>query len=288
MRPRSGADLIESIRVQRIPEGALGVWFLNQFGYVLKSPEGVTIYIDPYLSDALEDATRGKPDEHVRLFLPPVEGLQVTNADFVFTTHDHLDHLDPKAVRDIAAASPNAVFVAPPVCRRTLRGLGIGEQRIVSIAADDAHDFGSFRVTATPGAHETFDLDPEYGHVFVGFVLEFQGVTIWHSGDTVLFDGLADRVRMHRPDLAFLPINGRNYYKARNNIRGNMNYLEAAELAAELGVDIVFPSHIGQHACNTEDPGRFVDYLAQHRREQRFRILVPGEGLIYSRDISFE
>jgi L-ascorbate metabolism protein UlaG (beta-lactamase superfamily) len=284
----AGDELIRAIASQQIPLDAVGVWFLNQFGYVFKGANGVTVYVDPYLSDALEEATRGRTDEHVRTFLPPIQGWQVTNADYVFTTHNHLDHLDPKAVQEIATASPGAKFVAPPVCKSVLLDLGISEDRILPLGAGKTLDLERLCATATPGAHETFDVDPEHGHVYVGFVLEFPGVTVWHSGDTVVFDGLVDLVRSYHPDLVFLPINGRNYFKLRSNIRGNMNYVEAADVAAELGADIVFPSHWGQHECNTENPGTFVDYLAQRHRYQRFRILAPGEGIVYTRGTTFE
>lgn len=283
-RPKSGPELIQDITAFRVPRGSLGIWFLNQFGYAFKTSDGTTVYVDPYLSDDLEKATRGQSDEHIRLYLPPVTGAQVTNADYVFCTHDHLDHLDPTACREIAAASPRAKFIGPPCCEPTFLNLGIGPERIITVAADQTVTIGNFRVTGTPGAHQTFDLDPEYGYVYIGYVMEFDGVTLWHSGDTVLFDGLAERVRPFKPHLAFLPINGRNYYKLQRNIRGNMNYVEAADLAADLGVDIVFPGHWGQHACNTENPGYFVDYLMSRYRYQSFRILVPGERMVYTPD----
>ncbi|HYF96079.1 MAG TPA: MBL fold metallo-hydrolase [Symbiobacteriaceae bacterium] len=281
--PQAGRELVAGITTFQVPPRSLGIWFLNQFGYVFKTPDGTTIYVDPYLSDALEQATRGQSDEHIRLFMPPIAGTDVTNADYVFCTHDHLDHLDPVACQQIAKASPHCKFVGPSICRSHFLRLGIAPERIITVQANDTVNFGTFRVTGTPGAHEAFDLDPEHGHVFIGYVMEFDGATLWHSGDTVLFEGLADCVRPFRPDLAFLPINGRNYYKLKGNIRGNMNYVEAADIAVDLGVDIVFPSHWGQHACNTEHVGYFVDYITNRYRYQRFRILVPGERMLYAR-----
>jgi L-ascorbate 6-phosphate lactonase len=136
-------------------------------------------------------------------------------------------------------------------------------------------------VRAFQGAHETFDYDDELGYAYLGFHISMGDYHLYHAGDTILFDELVDEVKRYPVDLAFLPINGREYQKLRAGIRGNMNYKEAAQFASEINADIVFPSHWGMHPENTEHPGHFVDYSVSRYRYQKIRVMVPGDRLVY-------
>lgn len=43
-------------------------------------------------------------------------------------------------------------------------------------------------------AHESLERTPEGWHRFLGYVIEAGDVRVYHSGDTVFFDGLAEEV----------------------------------------------------------------------------------------------
>ena len=90
----TGKALVDAISVQEVWPGSLAIWHLNQAGFAIKAG-GVVAYFDPYLSDELERLTKDRLDEHSRLFRSPLEGSDITNADFIFCSHDHLDHIDP-------------------------------------------------------------------------------------------------------------------------------------------------------------------------------------------------
>ena len=90
-----------------VPGGSLGLWWLGQAGFVFKNPGGKTVYIDPYLSDAVERLFGFK-----RLSAPPIAADEV-RADLVALTHEHADHLDPDSVPIIAKNNPKCRFAAP-------------------------------------------------------------------------------------------------------------------------------------------------------------------------------
>ena len=81
---KTGTQLLDDIQNRRVPDDALGLWWLGQASFVVKGA-GTTIFIDPYL----------QPNPQ-RLVPPALEPEQVTNADLVLCTHDHLDHVDRK------------------------------------------------------------------------------------------------------------------------------------------------------------------------------------------------
>jgi L-ascorbate 6-phosphate lactonase len=148
MMATNGRALRERIAARTIPAGAVGVWWLGQASLVLKLA-GRTIYVDPYLGPSAQ-----------RLVPPAFTPEQVTDADLVLLTHDHLDHIDPATLPGIALASPGARFVTPhPTVERVAELIG-DDARIVAATAGAALDLGGLTLTPIAAKHEEFDEDP--------------------------------------------------------------------------------------------------------------------------------
>lgn len=225
-------------------------WWLGQASVVLKIKNKV-IYIDPYLH----------PHE-LRLVPPLLKPAQVTNADLVLCTHDHEDHLDHWALPGIAAASGQAVFVVPAPSRRTVIDLGIDSARVVGLNAEQKHQAGGITITAVKAKHEFFDQSEDGAFPYLGYVIQTDDVSVYHAGDTLVYDGLALRLmECGKLTLMFLPINGRDAARYRMGCLGNMTYQEAVDLAGELRPQLVVPMHYDMFAFNSEDPKKFADYL---------------------------
>jgi hypothetical protein len=77
-----------------------------------------------------------------------------------------------------------------------------------------------------------------------------------------------------------MPINGRDFYRLRNDIIGNFDAVEAILLAKEAQVGLLVPLHYDLYDVNCVNPANFVDSLARHSPTQRFHMFVPGEKLI--------
>jgi L-ascorbate 6-phosphate lactonase len=270
-QPVTGRALVAWIDRQAIPAGAVGVWWLGQASLVLKAA-GRVIYVDPYLQRSPH-----------RLTPPACAPEEVTNAELVLLTHDHLDHIDPDALPGIALASPGARFVAPrPVAERVAELVG-DDARVVAATAGEAITLGNVELIPVAAKHEEFDRDPALGYPYLGYLIRVGGVTIYNAGDTIPYDGLVEALRPHAIDLAFLPINGRDFFRTRDGIIGNCDYREAAELAVAIGVDVAVPVHYGMFAGNTVPPGHFVSYLAEFYPQQQAHILGRYRLFVYVR-----
>jgi L-ascorbate 6-phosphate lactonase len=265
----TGEQLLKDVRHRRVPQGALGLWWIGQSSFIVRGA-GLTLYLDPYLNPSPR-----------RLVPSPLRPDQVTNADVVLCSHDHSDHIDPTALPGIAAASPQARILAPGIAQEKLRGMGIPAAQLVVPVVDQALIFGALTVTAIPAAHEALDHSPEHGYPYLGYVLRINGVTLYHAGDCTMYEGLIERLKSHKPDIVLLPINGHDWKRAHQNIIGNMTYREAADLAVEVGADLVIPMHYGMFAHNTEPPGHFVNYLLEHYPTQRSKLMARYEGFVY-------
>src|SRR4051812_35905524 len=118
--------MIDAISAERVPAGAVALWWLGQASFALKSSGGAVVYVDPYL--AVSDR---------RLSPPPFPPEAVANADVVLLTHDHGDHVDPSALPGIAAASPKAHVVAPrPIAGRVGKLVG-GRERVTPAVSEE-------------------------------------------------------------------------------------------------------------------------------------------------------
>jgi len=268
--------LIAQIDGLTVPYGQLALWSLGQAGFVLKGEETIA-YIDPYLSNSVE-VLGGPP----RRFLVPIDPALITHAHIVLTTHEHLDHTDAPTIGPLMAASPSALLVTSAQGREIARGAGVREDRMIVPRLGERMTLAGLAFTATPAAHYAYEVD-EQGHSrWMGFIIECNGVTVYHSGDTVLFPELLDAVRGRPVDIALLPINGRDHYRERNDIIGNLWPGEAVELAKELDARVLIGIHNDLFAVNRVNPGLLFDELDRRAPFLRCHMLQPGELYLYA------
>lgn len=267
---RKGLQLIDEVNRTEVPYGCLAVWFLGQESVIVKG-DGVTVYIDPYVSE-----------NPYRSFPAPIGPEDITNADICLITHEHLDHLDTGAIPSIVQNNEDITFMAPGVCRKPLLELGVKEEQLLTARPENWIQMGpKLKVLPVTASHEQLEMDAEGNPHYVGYILELNGVTLYHAGDTVLFPGLIETVSRENIELAMLPINGRDYFRNQRDIAGNMDYREAAELTAVAGFETVIPLHYDLFAGNAENPGYFVDYLYRNFPEQKFHVMARAERFIY-------
>jgi L-ascorbate metabolism protein UlaG (beta-lactamase superfamily) len=242
----AGSSLLESLARLRVPPESVTVVWLGQASFALRLG-GSTVLIDPFLS--------AHPD---RLVPAPFVPADAHSVDLVLITHDHLDHLDDDAVRGIASASRNAVFVVPEDVVDRVTGLNVDATRVRGLPPDGKTQIDTLTVDAVPAAHGVTMEDAYRLGPFLGYVVSGGGARVYHAGDTVPFDGLVERLRPLRVQLALLPINGRDAEREAEGIVGNLDAHEAAQLAAESGADAAVPMHWDMFAGNPGDPAAFV------------------------------
>ena len=252
------------------PEAGVELTWLGQAGFVLRDARA-TLLVDPFLSP--------HPD---RLVPPPDAPEAFSGIDAVLVTHEHLDHLDAGACRGLAAASPEAVFLAPRPITGQLAGLGIDHSRIVAMQPGDEGRAAAARVDAVPACHGIHPADAySLGHEqsggdvrFLGYVIEIGGVRVYHAGDTIDFDGLAADLQRLRVEVAMVPINGRSAEREAADIVGNLDPSEAVGLAAAAGARAAIPMHYDMFAANLGDVGEFAK--AASAAHPDLAVIVPG------------
>ena len=226
------------------------IMWLGQAGYRLRSENGLTILIDPYLSDSL----RNEKGESFKRQIP-INGEVLNHVDVLILTHLHGDHTDMETIDQIIEKNGKIAILAPlnvlDVLRRRYEK---NPQDYMLFDRDIEITLKGVRFISTYAAHS--DERP------IGVTIEGDGKVICHTGDTMYHKKLL----MDLPrgaDALLLPINGQGY---------NMNAVDAARLTRMLEPKTVYPMHwdmFKEYGCNVSE------FIAAFDEKERGIIRIP-------------
>lgn len=276
---RLTASLRESLAVSP-RRGTVNLFWLGQAGFALRTADGLAV-IDPYLSDALAEKYQGAHFKHTRMMPPPVGADELRGVDLLLATHAHSDHLDPGSVGKIMEHNPGCRLACPAGVVPTALERGADRDRTVGMRVMERRRFGPFTVELLPSAHEELKVDENGDTAYGGFIIEAEGVKIYHSGDCVPFAGLAAMVKERGVDVALLPVNGRDAERRARGVPGNFTLDEAALLCLEAGVSHLLPHHFGMFDFNTVAPEAIRTGLEKYAA-RGLRWSLPDVGSCFS------
>ena len=257
---------LADVRAANRDDDNFRLWWLGQSGFLVQW-KGSHLLFDPYLSDSLTKKYAATDKPHVRMTERVVDPARLDFIDVVTSSHNHTDHLDAETLEPLLKSNPRVAMVAPEANRDFIANrLGIDRSFPVGLRDGESATVGFFKFTAVPASHE--EVLPE----FLGYVVEFGRWRIYHSGDTLHYEGMAQRLQPFGVDVALLPINGR---APERRVAGNLNGTEAARLAKDMGARVVIPCHYEIFEFNTADPAEFVK--AAESIGQPYRVLKCGE-----------
>ena len=270
------ADDVLMADVRRTMQRRTGVslWWLGQSGFLVHY-DGVCIAIDPYLSDSLTVKYANTTKPHVRMTARVVDPSRLDMVSLVTSSHNHTDHLDAETIGplwhaqpqlQVACSAANVAFAA--------ERLQVVPSQLVGLMRGTPWQHGPFRLHVVPAAHNLREQDGAGHERFIGLIIEVGGVCIYHSGDTVYYDGMEDILRSWSIDVALLPINGND---PARGVAGNLDGIEAATLARAIHAGMVIPCHYDMFTFNTAHPAVFEAHATQCG--QAYRVMQAGERL---------
>lgn len=265
-------DFLADVMQARNDAEDLHLWWLGQSGFLVQW-HNHHLLLDPYLSDSLTQKYAATDKPHVRMTECVVLPERLDFIDVVTSSHNHTDHLDQETLVPLLRVNPKIELVIPEANREfVVDRLGLVAEQPRGLDAGDSVTVSGFKITAVPAAHNLVEKDDWGRHRFLGYVVQADRWTLYHAGDTKLFEDMEARLRPFQIDIALLPINGD---RPERRVAGNLSGSEAAALAKEIGARIAIPCHYDMFEFNTVTPDEFAD--TARALQQHYCILRAGE-----------
>ncbi len=237
------------------PGKGFALWWLGQSGFLIKSASGYLLF-DPYLSNSLTAKYAHTDKPHTRMTARVVDPRRLDMINVATSSHNHTDHLDAETLFPLWEASPRMELVIPEANRDFVKQrLGSGIREPIGLRDGESREVGGFCFHGIAAAHEEVSRDELGRPHYLGYIVEFDGHTIYHSGDTIWHDELLSQLAEFSIDVALLPINGR---LPTRRVSGNLWGQEAACLAREMRARWAVPCHFEMFTFNTESPSAFT------------------------------
>ena len=185
-------------------------------------------------------------DSAKTIYIDPYEIAEGKKADIILITHEHFDHCSPDDVAKIQQSE--TVIVTEKDSAKKLSG------NVKVVSPGDSLTVDGVKIEAVPAYNVDKDFHPK-ANGWLGFIVEIEGVRIYHAGDTDFIPEMRD----FKTDIALLPVSGTYVMTADEAV--------AAALAIE--PRIVIPMHYGSIVGGDQDAAKFKKALSE-----KFEVLV--------------
>lgn len=173
----------------------------------------------------------------VKVYVDPYLVKEAANdADIIFITHDHYDHLSKDDYMKVI--KEDTIFVIPESCAESASGAGIPKTHIRTMKAGDELELPGVCALAVPAYNIGKPFHPKENG-WLGYVLTIEGVRIYIAGDT----DATEEAKAVECDIAMIPAGGTYTTDAK----------QAAELANAIAPKIAIPTHYGSEAGKMKD-----------------------------------
>jgi L-ascorbate metabolism protein UlaG (beta-lactamase superfamily) len=164
------------------------------------------------------------------------------DADIIFCTHDHFDHLNPESIGKVMKG--DTVIVVPKKNVKKLKKLEVKE--VIGVEPNSEYETNSIKFKTVPA----YNLNKKFHKKkknWVGYILSLDGNSFYFSGDTDYIPEM-DEIKA---DVVFMPVGGLYTCDAE----------EAAKAVNSIKPTAAVPIHFGSVVGTKNDAERFIEKL---------------------------
>ena len=168
---------------------------------------------------------------------------KIGDADIIFITHDHYDHMDEKSINNVK--NDSTIVVAPKSMEDVINKIKFKDYIYLN-PGEETNIYG-INVKTIPAYNVLKPFHPKRNN-YLGYVVSYNEITYYIAGDT-------DRTKEAESvlcDIALLPIGG----------HFTMDASDAAKLVKKINPKVVIPTHYGSIVGNKTDSKKLIDNLS--------------------------
>lgn len=177
-------------------------------------------------------------DASKTVYIDPYQIPDGPRADLILITHEHFDHCSPDDVAKIQQSGSVIITEKDSAAKFS------GDVRVVSVGETVTVD--DINIEAVPAYNTNKDFHPK-SKGWLGFIVEIDGVKVYHAGDTDFIPEMKD----FKTDIALLPVSGTYVMTAE----------EAVEAALAINPKVAIPMHYGAIVGGAQDAENFKTAL---------------------------
>jgi len=185
------------------------------------------------------------------VYFDPYQISDGPKADLILVSHDHFDHCSPEDVAKIQ--QPKTVVITEKDSAKKLKG----DVRVVK--PGDALTVSGVKVEAVSSYNVDKAFHPKKNG-WLGFIVELDGVRIYHAGDT----DLIPEMKYFQVDIAMMPVSGTYVMTADQALKATL----------AMKPKLAIPMHYGAIVGNEEDAQKFKKGL-----EGKVEVLILNKGI---------
>ena len=234
--------------------GKTKIKWLSHAGFQITSSGGKVIYIDPWLDNPVSTS---KLDD-------------VKEATMVLVTHDHFDHVGQAA--EIVTKTGGLLVAMVETAKRLQNDAKIPAEKVcyfgygMNIGGNLVYE--GISVTMTQAFHSTATGAP------CGYIIKLEdGTTLYHAGDTGIFESMKTFGELYPIDIAMLPV-GSVF---------TMDPYQASKATKMISPKKVIPMHYKTFPILVQDPKDFVSLVKKEAPKVEVVVLNPGQEYSYSK-----
>ena len=156
------------------------------------------------------------------------------DADIIFITHNHYDHMDKESIMKVK--NDNTIIVAPKSMESVIKEIEFKEY--IFLNPFDKTNVGDISIETIPAYNISKPFHPRENN-WLGYIVTVNDITYYVAGDTDAVKEIEDV----KCNIAFIPIGG----------HFTMDVNEATELIKKMNTKVVIPIHYGSIIGNITD-----------------------------------
>lgn len=245
-----------------------GVTWLGHAGFLLQMG-GKNILVDPVWALWLGPLKRFSH--------PSLASRDLPYIDLVLITHAHMDHLHLPSLRAIAAGQP---IIVPQGVGNIVKHCAFS--RVIELDYWQTQRVMDLDITLAPMRHWGARFIHDTYRKFGGYLISDGFKTVFHCGDSSLFDGFRQISVRSQVDIALMPIGA---YQPPSGRPVHMNPEEALEAFDMLAARHLVPMHYGTYPLSNEplhEPEQRLRHAARTRDiEDCVHVLAEGQPAVF-------